>query len=165
MSKFVVYILDKAVWLLLATVITAQALQIAGVMETPKSAGSIEYEQELSNFHQKFPQEALRWKRDTSASMDRSPFIDMLFNRKKREQSGWMKKIQSTMSYFKLMAKIPIKTLTAMNNLIQGSRPAIKKMRDFVSKRFEKTTKAPEIETNSIQKRSPVYIRPVDEKN
>jgi len=42
-----VYILDKAVWLLLATVLTGQALQLAGIMETPKGADAIEYQQKV----------------------------------------------------------------------------------------------------------------------
>lgn len=41
------YILDKAVWLLLATVLTGQALQLAGIMDTPKGAGAIEYQQKV----------------------------------------------------------------------------------------------------------------------
>ncbi|XP_066145494.1 uncharacterized protein [Euwallacea fornicatus] len=136
MSKLVVYILDKFVWLLLATVFTGQALQLAGIMETPKAAGAIEYYQQLEDSKTA----ATRWKREeTSEITERSQLIDMLFN-------------------------IPIKTLMAMNNLVQKSRPAFRKLRDFTLKRIEqieKSTKVPK--TNIVQKRSyPVYIREVE---
>ncbi|KAL1489770.1 hypothetical protein ABEB36_013703 [Hypothenemus hampei] len=82
MSKFIVYILDKTVWLLLATVITGQALQLAGIMQTPKSAGAIEFQQNSLDNSQIYPENSLRWKRDTSTeyTTERSQFIDMLFN-------------------------------------------------------------------------------------
>ncbi|ERL91927.1 uncharacterized protein LOC125505900 [Dendroctonus ponderosae] len=139
MSKVLVYILDKAVWLLLVTVITGQALQITGFMETPKSAGAFEYQQNPLESLSEHPKDALRWKREADDTTERSQFIDMLFN-------------------------IPIKTLTAVKNLIQNSRPALRKLRDFAVKRFEKTTKAPEADQSTVQKRSPVFIREVSNK-
>ncbi|KAL1489769.1 hypothetical protein ABEB36_013703 [Hypothenemus hampei] len=114
MSKFIVYILDKTVWLLLATVITGQALQLAGIMQTPKSAGAIEFQQNSLDNSQIYPENSLRWKRDTSTeyTTERSQFIDMLFNRKKsKEPTGWVKRIQTTMSYFKAMNKVCLRKL------------------------------------------------------
>ncbi|XP_066245579.1 uncharacterized protein [Euwallacea similis] len=106
-------------------------------METPKAAGAIEYHQQFEDNKTT----AMRWKReDTSETTERSQLIDMLFN-------------------------IPIKTLMAMNNLIQKSRPTLRKLRDFTLKRIEqieKSTKAPKT-NNMVQKRSyPVYIREVE---
>jgi hypothetical protein len=43
----VVYVLDKIVWMLLITAVTTQALQIAGVVDTPKGLGDISYKQVL----------------------------------------------------------------------------------------------------------------------
>ncbi|XP_050300393.1 uncharacterized protein LOC126738940 [Anthonomus grandis grandis] len=166
MSKIVVYLLDKIVWILLAAVVTGQALQIAGLMSTPKSAGALEYQNSLSHIHHF---SSLRWRRDTTDLPERNQFIDMLFNRKKQiqpKETSWTQRLQTAMSYFNSAAKIPIKTLTSINNFIQNSRPAIRKFRDVFTKRFERTTKAPDTDLNTIQKRSyPVYIRPVGEQN
>lgn len=41
--QLVIYVLDKFVWMLLITIITTQALQMAGVVEAPKGLGEITY--------------------------------------------------------------------------------------------------------------------------
>ncbi|XP_056631360.1 uncharacterized protein LOC130441622 [Diorhabda sublineata] len=43
MSKVLVYILDKIVWMVLIVVLTTQILQMAGIIETPKSSQGFAY--------------------------------------------------------------------------------------------------------------------------
>ncbi|KAK9875884.1 hypothetical protein WA026_009670 [Henosepilachna vigintioctopunctata] len=137
MSKIVVYILDKIVWLLLFTIIATQSLQIAGVMEAPKSLNEISYPQQSEYDYQlSIVNNEARGKRQADIGEERSQFIDSLFS-------------------------IPISTLTALNNLVQHSRPAIRKFRDYAMKRFEKTTTSPSESTvHTAQKRAfPVFFR------
>ncbi|XP_060531696.1 uncharacterized protein LOC132705238 [Cylas formicarius] len=136
MIKFVGF-LDAVVWSLLVSVIATQSLQVVGIVEYPTKA---ETPFEMGRPFDLQSDGLLNRDKRQAETEDRSQFIDTLFN-------------------------IPIKTLTAVNNLIQSSRPAIRKVREFMSKRFEKTTKAPDTEPQ-LQKRSyPVYVRPKDEKN
>jgi len=112
MSKMLVYLLDKFVWLLLVAVLTTQALQIAGVVESPKTLAigdmvvynGVDYEYS-GRIRDNFP-------RDKRQAGDRSPIIDNLFN-------------------------IPIATLNAVNDLVQSSRPVFRKFREAAQKRFE----------------------------
>ncbi|XP_019881046.1 uncharacterized protein LOC109608927 [Aethina tumida] len=143
MSKILVYILDRIVWMLVILVITTQALQMAGIVESPKSLGEISYSDNNNyNYQLAVGNTDLRGKRQTE---ERSKFIDSLFN-------------------------LPIQTLNALNTLVQNSRPAFQKFRDYMQSKSGKsttTTKAPEIRVesnvNTLRKRSPVYIRPVGE--
>lgn len=41
--QLVVYLLDRLVWMLLVTAFTTQALQMAGIIETPKGYQAITY--------------------------------------------------------------------------------------------------------------------------
>ncbi|XP_023021257.1 uncharacterized protein isoform X3 [Leptinotarsa decemlineata] len=77
MSKVFVYVLDKVVWLLLITAMMTQALQIAGVLDTPKGLQEISYVQGKEyNFQITVGSDA-RAKRETA---ERSKVIDSLFN-------------------------------------------------------------------------------------
>ncbi|XP_044747884.1 uncharacterized protein LOC123309079 isoform X1 [Coccinella septempunctata] len=116
MSKLIVYILDRIVWLLLFTVITAQSLQIVGLMDPPKALEQITYPEENQYDYQlAVVNNEARGKRQTDATEQRSQLIDSLFN-------------------------IPISTLNALNNLVQHSRPAIRKLREYAVQRFTGTT-------------------------
>ncbi|XP_045478891.1 uncharacterized protein LOC123683927 [Harmonia axyridis] len=120
MSKIVVYILDRIVWLLLITIITTQSLQIAGIIDPPKTMEQISYpEQNQYDYQLAVVNNEGRGKRQTDPSEQRSQFIDSLFN-------------------------IPISTLTALNNLVQHSRPAIRKLREYATQRFGGTTQSPD---------------------
>jgi hypothetical protein len=78
MSKVVVYVLDKIVWMLLITAVTTQALQIAGVVDTPKGLGDISYKQDNEySFQVQVGETDVRGKRQTD---QRAQFIDSLFN-------------------------------------------------------------------------------------
>ncbi|XP_063903114.1 uncharacterized protein LOC135122685 isoform X1 [Zophobas morio] len=115
MSKVVVYVLDKIVWMLLITAVTTQALQIVGVVDTPKGLGDIAYKQDNEyNFQVQVGGSDVRGKRQTD---QRSRFIDNLFN-------------------------IPISTLNAVNNLVQSSRPAFQSLRDFAARKLERANQA-----------------------
>ncbi|XP_017775874.1 PREDICTED: uncharacterized protein LOC108562159 [Nicrophorus vespilloides] len=84
MSKMLIYVLDKFVWILLIAVLTAQALQIAGVVDTPKNIGlgeisysdGNEYEYRVSIGGDGGAIEG-RGKRQAG---DRSPLLDNIFN-------------------------------------------------------------------------------------
>jgi hypothetical protein len=79
MSKVVVYVLDKIVWMLLITAVTTQALQIAGVVDTPKGLGDISYKQDNEySFQVQVGETDVRGKRQTD---QRAQFIDSLFNK------------------------------------------------------------------------------------
>ncbi|VEN49113.1 unnamed protein product [Callosobruchus maculatus] len=141
MSKLIIYVLDKVVWMLLATVLTAQALQLAGIIEAPKGLHQIDYKQENEyNFQVAIGEATSREKRETG---ERSKLIDSFFN-------------------------IPIQTLQAVNNLVQNSRPAFRSLRDYAVKRFLKskstttttTTTEPSVESNVVKRSFPVYVRP-----
>ncbi|KAF5289928.1 hypothetical protein FQA39_LY14937 [Lamprigera yunnana] len=93
MSKVIVYVLDKFVWMLLVAVITTQALQIAGVVDGPKTLDEIKYEQE-PEYEFKVSAENMREKRQ---SQERFEILDNIFN-------------------------IPIATLNSVNDLIQSTR-------------------------------------------
>ncbi|KAG5883355.1 hypothetical protein JTB14_023248 [Gonioctena quinquepunctata] len=138
MSKVFVYVLDKLVWTLLITALTTQALQIAGILDAPKNVQEISYTQGNEyNFQLSVGNDA-RGKRETA---ERSKVIDGLFN-------------------------IPIQTLTAVNNLVQSSRPALRSLRDYAIKRFSrtKTTTTSESPESNLHKRSyPVYVRSKEE--
>lgn len=43
MLQYVIYVLDKVVWMLLIAIFTTQALQIAGIIDTPQTLGEITY--------------------------------------------------------------------------------------------------------------------------
>ncbi|CAH0560932.1 unnamed protein product [Brassicogethes aeneus] len=137
MSKIIVYILDRIVWMLVILVITTQALQMAGIVESPKSLGEITYSDKNNyNYQIAVGSPDVRGKREAE---DRSKFIDSLFN-------------------------LPIQTLNALNTLVQNSRPAFQKFQDYMQKRSEKkgtSTTAKPVEESNLRKRSPVYIRPV----
>lgn len=45
-----VYILDKIVWMLLIAAVTTQALQMAGIVNSPKALGDISYKQVGNQF-------------------------------------------------------------------------------------------------------------------
>ncbi|KAK5643120.1 hypothetical protein RI129_006965 [Pyrocoelia pectoralis] len=93
MSKFVVYVLDKFVWMLLVTVITTQALQIAGVVEGPRTLGEIAYEKD-GEYEFKVTAGNPREKRQSD---ERFALFDNIFN-------------------------IPIATLNSVNELLQTTR-------------------------------------------
>ncbi|CAH1103860.1 unnamed protein product [Psylliodes chrysocephalus] len=140
MSKVFVYVLDKVVWMLLIAALTTQALQIAGILESPKGLQEITYSKGNDYSFQLSVGPENRGKRETS---DRSKLIDSLFN-------------------------IPIQTLTAVNNLVQSSRPAFRSIRDYAVKRFmdsrKKTTTTEAPSESNLQKRSyPVYVRPKED--
>ncbi|XP_074041329.1 uncharacterized protein isoform X2 [Leptinotarsa decemlineata] len=115
-----------------------QALQIAGVLDTPKGLQEISYVQGKEyNFQITVGSDA-RAKRETA---ERSKVIDSLFN-------------------------IPIQTLTAVNNLVQSSRPVFRSLRDYAIRRFSKTKTASTTESpdSNLHKRSyPVYVRPKED--
>ncbi|XP_044747886.1 uncharacterized protein LOC123309079 isoform X2 [Coccinella septempunctata] len=82
MSKLIVYILDRIVWLLLFTVITAQSLQIVGLMDPPKALEQITYPEENQYDYQlAVVNNEARGKRQTDATEQRSQLIDSLFNK------------------------------------------------------------------------------------
>ncbi|KAF5282172.1 hypothetical protein FQR65_LT02869 [Abscondita terminalis] len=95
MSKVIVYILDKFVWMLLVAVITTQALQIAGVVEGPRTLGEIKYEQDPESEF-KVTADNVREKRQPQ---ERFELLDNIFN-------------------------IPIATLNSVNDLLQSTRRA-----------------------------------------
>ncbi|EFA01683.2 uncharacterized protein LOC103312721 isoform X2 [Tribolium castaneum] len=79
MSKVVIYVLDKIVWMLLITAVTTQALQIAGVVDAPKGLGDISYKQDSEyNFQVQVGNSDVRGKRQTD---QRSPLIDNIFSK------------------------------------------------------------------------------------
>ncbi|XP_018561409.1 uncharacterized protein LOC108903651 isoform X1 [Anoplophora glabripennis] len=79
MSKVLVYVMDKIVWMLLITALTTQALQIAGVINAPKGLQEITYTQDNEYNYQLAVEEAdTRGKRETQ---ERSQIIDSLFNK------------------------------------------------------------------------------------
>jgi hypothetical protein len=128
----VVYVLDKIVWMLLITAVTTQALQIAGVVDTPKGLGDISYKQDNEySFQVQVGETDVRGKRQTD---QRAQFIDSLFN-------------------------IPISTLNAVNNLVQNTRPAIQNLRAYAARRLERNNKAAQkINQTRPQRPSPVYV-------
>nr|CAI5868770.1 unnamed protein product [Callosobruchus analis] len=64
--------------MLLVTVLTAQALQLAGIMETPKGLHETEYKQDNEyNFQVAIGESMIREKRETG---ERSKLIDSFFN-------------------------------------------------------------------------------------
>jgi len=139
MSKMLVYLLDKFVWLLLVAVLTTQALQIAGVVESPKTLAigdmvvynGVDYEYS-GRIRDNFP-------RDKRQAGDRSPIIDNLFNERQRPLEGEFIVRRNT-HYKNISAKIwwiPIATLNAVNDLVQSSRPVFRKFREAAQKRFE----------------------------
>lgn len=68
-------------YLLIVTAITTQALQIAGIMDSPKSLGLINYpEQNQYDYQLAVVNNEVRDKRQTGATEERSKFIDSLFN-------------------------------------------------------------------------------------
>ncbi|KAB0799591.1 hypothetical protein PPYR_07471 [Photinus pyralis] len=93
MSKVIVYVLDKFVWILLVAVITTQALQIAGVVEGPKTLGEITYEKD-NELEFKVTAGNPRGKRQSD---ERFALFDNIFN-------------------------IPIATLNSVNELLQATR-------------------------------------------
>ncbi|XP_018561410.1 uncharacterized protein LOC108903651 isoform X2 [Anoplophora glabripennis] len=149
MSKVLVYVMDKIVWMLLITALTTQALQIAGVINAPKGLQEITYTQDNEYNYQLAVEEAdTRGKRETQ---ERSQIIDSLFN-------------------------IPIQTLNAVNNLVQNSRPALRGIRDYAVRRFTKsgrsttvgtttTTTTEQPESNVYKRSYPVYIRPKEDED
>lgn len=78
MSKVVVYVLDKFVWILLVAVITTQALQIAGVVEGPRTLGEITYEKD-NELEFKVTAGNPREKRQSD---ERFALLDNIFNRR-----------------------------------------------------------------------------------
>ncbi|KAJ3662454.1 hypothetical protein Zmor_006802 [Zophobas morio] len=132
MSKVVVYVLDKIVWMLLITAVTTQALQIVGVVDTPKGLGDIAYKQDNEyNFQVQVGGSDVRGKRQTD---QRSRFIDNLFNVSKTVHVVTVKENKKD--------RIPISTLNAVNNLVQSSRPAFQSLRDFAARKLERANQA-----------------------
>ncbi|KAJ8915912.1 hypothetical protein NQ315_015527 [Exocentrus adspersus] len=140
--------MDKIVWMLLITALTTQALQIVGVLDTPKGLQEITYTQDNAyNYQLGVEQSDFRGKRETQ---DRSQIIDSLFN-------------------------IPIQTLNAVNNLVQNSRPALRGLRDYAVRSFTKTRKSTittttttsteQPESNLFKRSYPVYVRPKEDED
>ncbi|CAH2006573.1 unnamed protein product [Acanthoscelides obtectus] len=130
--------------MLLVTVLTAQALQLAGIIETPKGLHELTYQQEHEyNFQVAVGEASSREKRETG---ERSKLIDSFFN-------------------------IPIQTLQAVNNLVQNSRPAFRSLREYAMKRLLKskttttTTTEPSAESNVVKRSFPVYVRPKEDED
>ncbi|KYB28038.1 uncharacterized protein LOC103312721 isoform X1 [Tribolium castaneum] len=136
MSKVVIYVLDKIVWMLLITAVTTQALQIAGVVDAPKGLGDISYKQDSEyNFQVQVGNSDVRGKRQTD---QRSPLIDNIFS-------------------------IPITTLNAVNNLVQNTRPAFQSLREFAARRFDRANKAANKNQTRQQRPAPVYVHSTEE--
>ncbi|XP_018336194.1 uncharacterized protein LOC108744780 isoform X1 [Agrilus planipennis] len=95
MTKAIVFLLDKFVWMLLITVIATQALQFAGVVPTPKGLEEISYEKDNNyEFQLGIGDSGPRGKRQTDGAGN---IIDNIFN-------------------------IPIATLNAVSELIRNTR-------------------------------------------
>lgn len=94
MSKLLVYILDKVVWMLLITVLTTQALQIAGVLQSPKSLSDITYTQE-NNYEFKLSAEDIDSSRAKRQTGERSAVLDGIFNRH-REPGDYIYRLDRT---------------------------------------------------------------------
>ncbi|XP_065159359.1 uncharacterized protein [Atheta coriaria] len=111
MSKVVIYILDKFVWILIVAIFTSQALQIAGVVEGPKdfSLRELHFYSQENNDYAPIHQEELHGVRGKRQAGDRSPLIDNLFN-------------------------VPISTLNAVNEFIQSARPVIQRLRESAAR-------------------------------
>ncbi|XP_065159360.1 uncharacterized protein [Atheta coriaria] len=89
MSKVVIYILDKFVWILIVAIFTSQALQIAGVVEGPKdfSLRELHFYSQENNDYAPIHQEELHGVRGKRQAGDRSPLIDNLFNEDENESA------------------------------------------------------------------------------
>ncbi|XP_044730500.1 uncharacterized protein LOC123293679 isoform X2 [Chrysoperla carnea] len=105
-NMFLIYLMDRFVWMLLITVFTTAVLQQCGVVATNEFhetstplQENFQFEMEPDN---KIFDYAVRQKRQQSPSVS-SPVIDGLFN-------------------------IPIATLSAVNNFIQTTRPGIQQI-------------------------------------
>ncbi|XP_018336195.1 uncharacterized protein LOC108744780 isoform X2 [Agrilus planipennis] len=78
MTKAIVFLLDKFVWMLLITVIATQALQFAGVVPTPKGLEEISYEKDNNyEFQLGIGDSGPRGKRQTDGAGN---IIDNIFN-------------------------------------------------------------------------------------
>ncbi|CAH2006574.1 unnamed protein product [Acanthoscelides obtectus] len=86
--------------MLLVTVLTAQALQLAGIIETPKGLHELTYQQEHEyNFQVAVGEASSREKRETG---ERSKLIDSFFN-KQFGQGEFFFRIDRTKVIFAVM--------------------------------------------------------------
>ncbi|XP_030745617.1 uncharacterized protein LOC115874566 isoform X2 [Sitophilus oryzae] len=80
MSLMVISILDKIVWFLLAMVIATQALQIAGIVDTPSSSVDINFNEPVPIPVNPIHENINQINKDIAEENDRSPIIDAIFN-------------------------------------------------------------------------------------
>ncbi|XP_022921031.1 uncharacterized protein [Onthophagus taurus] len=115
MSKMLITILDKFVYILVCTAITTQALQMVGLIEGPKALGEINYEINNGNyeFGLRMGDEENRGKRHTESN---TAIMNNILN-------------------------LPMDTLQAFENFLKNAKPALDKLHEIAEKRMKQATK------------------------